>query len=40
MARDPIGNGLVRHRHNRVDHVPGGVETAIQPIPIVAGGTR
>jgi hypothetical protein len=35
MARDSIGNGLVRHRHNGIDHVPGGVQAAIQPVMVL-----
>jgi hypothetical protein len=39
MPRDPFGNGLVRHRHNRVNHVSGSVQASIQFL-LVVGGTR
>jgi hypothetical protein len=42
VSRDSIGNGVVWGRHNRIDHVSGGVEAAIEPAPVmlVAGGAR
>jgi hypothetical protein len=39
MPRDPFRNGLVRRRHNRIDHGSGSVKAVIQLLMVV-GGTR